>query len=276
MPRVSQQSLRGGIHRRARQPPQRRNCAACAACGGAAQAPPASLGSLTRVDRGGAQSFQRLTSQLQPRTRVRLIAALNLHHDGGDEARERHGLSGDAVLAWREQAAAAGRGAGRGARGPPPVPRRRSARSEEGSEDSRSGSESGSGSGSESGSEYDDDAEAEYEALARIAREWEAAERERAAREEDAKDLATMMRLCCIAMKPTSVPADKGEGRMRNTAPPMRQRNGSSGAAAPRAPPPPPPYREPPAVEARRAREERDTSQNRHRHRGTGRAPRDY
>ena len=250
------------------------------------------LGPLTRAPRGGAQSFHRLTSQLQPRTRVRLIAALNLH-DGGndDEARERHGLSGDAVLAWREQAAAAGRGAGGGggARGPPPAPRHRPsrARSEEASDDSRTGSGSGSGSsGSGSGSEdEDDDAEAEYEALARIAREWEAAERERAAREEDAKDLATMMRLCCIAMKPTAVPADnKGEGRKRNTAPPMRQRNGSIGTArgAPRAPPPPPPpYREPPAVEARRAREEqRDTSQNRHRQRAgpalSGRAPRDY
>lgn len=229
-----------------------------------------------------AQSFHRLTSQLQPRTRLRLISALKLQ-EGGE--RERHGLSSDAVAAWREQAAAAGRGPGR-ERGAP-APRRREP-TEDGSEgsDSRDDYGSGSESGSGSGSEYDDDEEAEYQHLARIAREWEAAERERAAREEDAKDLATMMRLCCIAMKPTPAgtrgSGDKGEQGARNNRAPMRQRkdsrSGGGGGSAPRQQQAPLPHyrdREAPAVEARREREElqRDTSQNRHRQRGgTGRA----
>jgi hypothetical protein len=229
-----------------------------------------------------AQSFQRLTSQLQPRTRLRLITALKLQ-DGGE--RERHGLSSDAVAAWREQAAAAERGPGRERARPSPraAPRRRDPTEDGSGSDSRD--DYGSGSGSESGSsEYDDDEEAEYQHLASIAREWEAAERERAAKEEDAKDLATMMRLCCIAMKPTADKGagDKGEAAARNNRAPMRQRkdsrSGGGGGSAPRQQQPPLPHyrdREAPAVEARREREElqRDTSQNRHRQRGgTGRA----
>jgi hypothetical protein len=191
-------------------------------------------------------SFNRLSARLRPGTRRRLLQALNMDADAAGASGVRRGLSPDAVHAWREGAAAAAAvppGGRRGARQDqqqPQQPRRRDDEPQGSSEfsDDDDEEEEEEEEEEEDDGRHDDHArsQAEFEALAAVAREWEAAELTRA-KEEDAKDLATMMRLCCIAMKPS------GE-RARAAAPPPPPRTKLAGRAPAQAPAASPPQQQ--------------------------------
>jgi hypothetical protein len=177
-------------------------------------------------------SFKRFSSRLRAGTRRRLLLALNMDADAGGASGARRGLSAGEVHAWREGAAAAGTGSRRGEQH---NQQRRDDESESGSEYTDDSYDSSEKEEEEEEEEEDDGlhddaarSQAEFEALAAVARKWEAAELARA-KEEDAKDLATMMRLCCIAMKPS------GERASAAAPPPKTKLAGRAPAAAPAA-----------------------------------------